>query len=162
MQWREQYKTGMRVSEGATTRGCDLLADGNFVVIQERGGFVPKTPDSARRVPVTEAQMADLRLLVTSPEAPLIPSNGKGLYHYWRHRPQQAQKEAGVPEFTFHPLRRAVSDHLRSGGVPLDRYARFMGHAPVTAVRHYSTVAPDDLHTDLQAGLTAARTRPAK
>lgn len=156
---RLMWQTGMRVSEAATTRGCDLLADGNFVIVQERGGFVPKTPDSARRVPVTDDLMADLRLLVTTPEAPLFSSDNKGLYHYWRHRLRQAQKAAGVREFTFHALRRAVSDRLRNGGVPLDRYAKFMGHAPVTAVRHYSTVAPDDLHADLAAGLRTARRR---
>ena len=38
--------------------------------------------------------------------------------------------------------------------------AKFMGHAPVTAIRHYCTIAPCDLHADIQAGLEAARRRP--
>ena len=35
-----------------------------------------------------------------------------------------------------------------------------MGHAPVTPIRHYATIAPGDPHADLQAGLEAARRRP--
>jgi hypothetical protein len=34
-----------------------------------------------------------------------------------------------------------------------------MGHTAVTAVRHYSTVAPGDLHDALETGLGAARRR---
>lgn len=153
------WETGLRVSEAATTRGFDLLPDEKMVAVQERGNFMPKTPESARRVPVTETLMADLQRLVTTPLAPLFPCEVDRMYHYWRHRLHKAQKAAGVRRFTFHGIRRAVADRLRNGGVPLDRYARIMGHAPVTAVRHYSTVAPGDLHDALAAGLAATRRR---
>lgn len=156
------WETGLRVSEAATTRGCDLLLADNLVVIQERGAFVPKTPDSERKVPVTDALMTDLRALVTAPDAPLFPCKVRCVYHYWRNLLTKAQKAAGVETFTFHALRRAVSDRLRNGGVPVDRYAKVMGHAAITAVRHYSTVAPGDFHADLAAGLGAVRRRTAR
>ncbi len=153
------WVTGMRFAEAATTRGCDLLPDELLVVIQERDLFVPKTPESARRVPVTPELMKQLVELATAPDAPLFPCSVDRVYHYWRHRFYKAQDAAGVRRFTFHDIRRAVADRLRNGGVPLDRYAKVMGHAAVTAVRHYSTVAPGDLHDALEAGLGAARRR---
>ena len=157
---RLMWESGLRVSEAASTRGCDLLPDDRLVVVQARGGFVPKTIESARRVPVTEELMADLQRLASTRDAMLFPCDVGRVYHYWRHRLYKAQKAAGVRRFTFHDLRRAVADRLRNSQMPLDRYAKFMGHAPITAIRHYSTIAPGDLHADLQAGLEAARRRP--
>lgn len=159
---RLMWETGLRVAEAMTTRGCDLVTADDLVLVRERGTFAPKTPDSDRAVPVTAGLMRDLVALVTTPEAPLFPCDVDRVYHFWRHRMYMAQKAAGVRPFTFHDLRRAVADRLRRGGVPIDRYARFMGHAAVTAVRHYSTVGPGDLHADLEAGLAAARTRKSK
>ena len=156
---RLMWETGLRVSEAATTRGCDLISEERLVVVQALDGFVPKTLESERRVPVTETLVNDLQALVTTPGAPLFPCDVGRVYHYWRHRLFKAQRAAGVGRFTFHDLRRAVADRLRNSGVPLDRYAKLMGHAPVTAVRHYSTIAPGDLHADLEAGLGAARRR---
>lgn len=152
----------MRVSEAASTRGCDLLAEDLLVIVQERDGFVPMTEDSARQVPVTQDLMDELQRLAVTPEAPLFPCDTKCTYHYWLHRLKKAQKAAGVREFTFHALRRAVSDRLREAKIPIHRYATVMGHAPVTALRHYSIITRDDLHADFQAGLAAARTRTAK
>ena len=157
------WETGLRISEAATTRGCYLIEGEKLVIVQERefngGTFVPKTEDSTRRVPVTDELMARLQGLVSSPDAPLFPCNVDRMYHCWRHRFYKAQKAAGVRRYTFHDLRRAVADRLWNGGVPLDRYAKIMGHAPVTAVRHYSTVAPGDLRDALEMGLRASRRR---
>ncbi|MBM3204223.1 hypothetical protein FJZ55_10020 [Candidatus Woesearchaeota archaeon] len=156
------WETGLRVSEAATTRGCDLLVEDRLVMVQERDDFVPKTDDSERRVPVSADLMDQLRRLAVTPEGPLFPSRAACTYHYWLNRLNKAQKAAGVREFTFHALRRAVADRLRKGGVPMDRYAKFMGHAPITALRHYSTVTTDDLHDALEVGLGAARRRKVK
>ena len=154
---RLMWLTGMRVSEAASTRGADLLPNERMVIVQERNAFVPKTPESTRQVPVTTEMMAELQSLVTTPEAQLFPCTVKCAYHHWRHRMRKAQRAAGVRLFTFHDLRRAVADRLRNAGVPMDRYAKMMGHAPVTAVRHYSTIAPGDLHEALEAGIKATR-----
>jgi len=154
---RLMWLTGMRVSEAASTRGADLLPNERMVIVQERDGFVPKTPESTRQVPVTAVMMAELQKLVTTPEAQLFPCPVQRVYHFWRHRMRKAQRAAGVRLFTFHDLRRAVADRLRTAGIPMDRYAKMMGHAPVTAVRHYSTIAPGDLHEALEAGLKATR-----
>lgn len=51
-----------------------------------------------------------------------------------------------------------ASNTKRTKDIDLDRqrYCRFMGHSAITGLRHYSVVDPDDLHTDLLAGLDAA------
>ena len=152
------WETGMRVSEATSKRGIDLRPEENLVLVRTRDLFVPKTKESERTVQVTPETMAMLKQLVTSPLAPLFPCTVKRVYHFWRHRLRKAQKAAGVRHFTFQDIRRAVADRLRNGGVPMDQYAKFMGHAPVTALRHYSTVTDDDLHKALKVGLSAART----
>ena len=73
-----------------------------------------------------------------------------------------AKKAAGLRHFTFHDLRRAVADRHRLAGTPMDRYCKYMGHSPITALRHYTVVDPDDLHHDLHAALDATRTRKGK
>ena len=81
-------------------------------------------------------------------------SDGRGA---WTYYPQRA---AGiVDELTFHDLRRAVADRLRRGQVGLDVYCKFMGHAAITGLRHYSTVDDGDPRKAHEAALNGGRQR---
>ena len=157
------WQTGLRITEATTLRPMDLDEAANFVLVRKRGDFVPKTTKSNRRVPVTPEMMAELvELAGDDPTSPLFECGVKCRYHYWRHRFNKAKKAAGLRHFTFHDLRRAVADRHRLAGTPMDRYCKYMGHSPITALRHYTVVDPDDLHHDLHAALDATRTRKGK
>jgi integrase len=67
-----------------------------------------------------------------------------------------------VERFSFHDIRRAMADRLRRLNVPVDVYCRYMGHAPITGLRHYSIVTRDDLHEAHRKALTNARRRSKK
>ena len=59
----------------------------------------------------------------------------------------------------FHELRRAVADRLRRGGVPLDAYCTYMGHAAITGLKHYATVDDGDLRKAHAAVMAGGRRR---
>lgn len=157
------WLAGLRISEASTLRRLDLLEDRNLIAIRRHGDFVPKTEKSTRTIPVTQEMMAELvQLAGEDPLAAVFACPVKCRYHYWRHRFNKARKAAGLRHFTFHDLRRAVSDRFRSIGTPIDRYCKFMGHSAITGLRHYSVVEPGDLHADMLAALDASRTRTGK
>jgi len=158
---RLMWENGLRIAEAMNLRPADLRVDENEITIEEHGTFRPKTSRSTRTIPVTPSTMDALIALGegTDTFGLLFPCPVKCRYHYWRHRFDQAKKAAALRHFTFHDLRRAAADRLRTAKVPLDRYCRLMGHSAVTGIRHYRITDPDDLHDDLQKGLNSARTR---
>lgn len=156
------WETGMRFAEGESTRRCDLDPEANMVAVVERGDFVPKTSSSTRTVPVSAELMERLLTLADAPEAFLFPCEHRHRYHHWRHHLHLAQEAAGSRRFTFHEMRRAVADRLRRSGIGVDAYCRYMGHSPITGLRHYSVVSEDDLHKARRKALCAVRRKGKK
>jgi len=48
---------------------------------------------------------------------------------------------------------------MRRAGVTVDVYCKYMGHSPITGLRHYSVVLPDDLRTAHAKAMKSARRR---
>lgn len=152
------------MSEATYLRPADLRPEQNELSIKAHGVFEPNTKKSARTIPVTEETM-DLLLELANEVGPFddrFPCPVKCRYHFWRHRFDESKKAGGFRHFTFHDLRRAAADSLRSAGVPVDRCCRLMCHSAVTGIRHYKITDPDDLHRDLQEGLKNVRSRRRK
>ena len=159
------WETGMRFAEVAYLRRCDidLMEDDRYahIHIREHGSFAPKTSSSERTIPASrKLGEALVELADGGPEAPLFPVDVRHVYHYWASRLRRAQIAAGVREFTFHDLRRAMSDRLRRTGQTVDVYCRYMGHSAITGLRHYSTVMDDDLQEAHRKALANPRRRP--
>lgn len=155
---RVLWEAGLRYSEATTLRRCDIDPSGTARVIS-RATFQPKTKHSARTVPISGELAKTLLDLAKEPDDFVFPCPESRDYHYWRHRLHQAQKQAGVHLFNFHDLRRAVADRMRRAGVPLDVYCKYMGHSPITGLRHYSVVLPDDLRAAHEQAMKTARRR---
>lgn len=154
-------ETGLRIFDAMTLRQCDVARSGDvwFVRIDKHGVFVPKTTHSARGGPISDELAQDLRALANAPQDALSPCNTRNPYPHWRMLLKKAEEKAGVKPFTFHGIRRAVSDRLRRNGTPLDVYVALMGHAAVTGLKHYSTVSLDDLREAQVKALTGVRRR---
>ncbi|MCK6570200.1 hypothetical protein L6V77_03720 [Myxococcota bacterium] len=119
----------------------------------------PRCQHSARVVPISTDLANALISLTDEPSGRLFPCPFDREYHFWRHRMHQAQKKAGIRRFSFHELRRAVADRMRRGGVTVDVYCKFMGPAPITGLRHDSTVVDDGLREAHDKALKSARRR---
>ena len=153
------WEGGLRYAEAASLRRCDLDLDTRTVRIEARADFQPKTKASYRDVNVTPGLLSEMRALTDDPVGLLFPCPEKHHYAYWRVRMRAAQDRVGVRHFCFHDLRRAVADRLRRSGVPVDQYCAVLGHSPLTGLRHYSIVCPDDMEEAHRKGLAAARHR---
>lgn len=55
-----------------------------------------------------------------------------------------------------------MADRLRRSGIGVDAYCRYMGHSPITGLRHYSVVSEDDLHSARRKALGAVRRKGKK
>jgi len=161
------WESGLRITEALTLRKKDIILDGagtrnGFVVIESHGAFVPKTPQSSRKVPVSRDLAQDLRKLAQDEDKLLFPTKSGHPYHYWRDRLKKALVGAGLLEterFTFHDIRRARADCLRRAGTPVDVYCRYLGHSEITGLKHYSVVSDEDLVEALEQGLANSRLR---
>jgi integrase len=156
-------ETGLRITEATSRVRADIQQqDDKWVLsVAKRGAFVPKTTHSTREVPLPPDLAAALLRLTDEPEGALFPCDTKAPYAHWRVLMNKAQAKAGVTQFSFHALRRAFADRLRRSGAGVDRYIRFLGHAAVTGLRHYSTVSMDDLQESAEKARGSVRRRKA-
>ncbi|KAB1864501.1 tyrosine-type recombinase/integrase [Microbacterium algeriense] len=70
-------------------------------------------------------------------------------------------KELRIPVVRWHDLRHFYVSACASAGIPIERVAKYMGHADIgTMYKHYLHLFSDD-HTDDMARLAAVASRPA-
>jgi len=161
------WESGLRITEALNLRRKDVViesaaANNGFVIVGSHDSYLPKTPQSSRKVPVSGKLAEDLRNLSPDDDKLLFPTESGHPYHFWRELLKKAQVTAGLPEterFTFHDIRRARADCLRRAGTPIDVYCRYLGHSAITGLRHYSVVSDDDLVKAHMDGLANARRR---
>jgi integrase len=154
------WEAGLRYAEVESLRLFDVDVVAKTVCVCKRGNFVPKRPSSYRTVPISDELCDVLASLAKQPQDRLFPCPKKHPYQYWRHRFDAAQAAAGITSLmSFHDLRRAVADRLRRTNATLDVYCKYMGHAAITGLRHYSTVDESDLRKAHGAAMKGARRR---
>jgi site-specific recombinase XerD len=56
---------------------------------------------------------------------------------------EQAVKNAGIEDFTFHDLRHTFASHVVMGGVDLLTVKELLGHKSITMTLQYSHLSPD-------------------
>ncbi|WP_170219035.1 tyrosine-type recombinase/integrase [Microbacterium lacticum] len=70
-------------------------------------------------------------------------------------------RELRIPAVRWHDLRHFYASACASVGIPIERVAKYMGHADIgTMYKHYLHLFSDD-HTDDMARLAAVASRPA-
>ena len=70
-------------------------------------------------------------------------------------------RELRIPAVRWHDLRHFYASACASAGIPIERVAKYMGHADIgTMYKHYLHLFSDD-HTDDMARLAAVASRAA-
>lgn len=145
--------------------------------------ITPKTKNAVRKVPLHPVLVTRLREFVAAhpygndPEARLWPgrrrggrSGGRGtldydiqfnLDNFYRKHFLVVLKELRIPAVRWHDLRHFYASACASAGIPIERVAKFMGHADIsTMYKHYLHLFEDD-HADDMSRLAAVASRPA-
>ncbi len=139
-------ETGMRFSEAVTVRQQDIVrGEGVYreVVIQRRPGLVPKTHESSRSIPITPSLFDSLFEKASSDkDGQVFRTPWKNVHAYWNYTLKRAQKQADVPSFSFHDVRRLVAIKLRESTTEIGIRSKLVGHGPKTGIRHYTEATP--------------------
>ena len=141
------WKAGLRISEVAGLRWCDIDQTPFGTVLQVGESSRGKAKTGTRRVAIS-ASTAEListyRSTDSSPSDYLFQPNagkrlGGALTGAQEHRGTDYDRQ-----FTFHGLRRRWTLNQLEGGVPVNVYADQSGHSPEVALRHYARVSDQD------------------
>ncbi len=131
--------TGMRVGEALSRTWEDIDLDRGAIVIDERKGWKPKTRDSYRIVGLGQDLVDVLREFRNGADAGelVFTSHTKSAIRDYTARLNAAVMRAEITKFTFHDLRRYVSEGLRQARVGVKAYQQAMGHSVAVAMREY-------------------------
>ena len=139
--------TGLRFSEAANVRPCDLV-DGEVLV---RKG---KTARSTRRVPVMTWALRVLTAHIARMDTPVRsrifdayddPNVLKRVrYERWRYRWVRLVEKAELVEpVTMHDLRDTFAVYCRKAGVSLEKLQQYLGHESFHMTVKYASYDPD-------------------
>jgi site-specific recombinase XerD len=138
------YGCGLRRNEAVHLEVSDLLPDRNLLYIRKGKGY------RERYVPLVGQVRKDLIEYLTTARPVLMgkevhevffvgihgrPLGASGLYERFKKLLRMAgvEKQAGL-----HTLRHSIATHLLTGGMPLSRIARFLGHRSLESTQIYT------------------------
>jgi integrase len=133
------WKTGGRIGEVCALTWADLYEDedGAWVTLSGKTG--------ERRFPLAAADLAEIRAAM-----PKYARETDRLFSGHLHKNGSgslvaACEKRGMEPFTFHALRRLMTDTCQRRGVDVGTYSALMGHTAEEALRHYRQPTVDDL-----------------
>lgn len=148
--------TGMRAGEALSRTWDDVDLELGTVAIGDRDGWKPKTEDSYGVVGLDDECIQLLRDLGgRNPKGAVFPSPTKSPIRDYTWKLERAVKKAGVAKFTFHDLRRYVSEGLRQAQVGVKAYQQAMGHSIQTAMCEYQLASEDEVLLAFRRGRAA-------
>jgi integrase len=141
------YLTGIRRGELLAIQWPQLDFDGSIITLQ-KGETKNK---EARSVPLLDGDMRDLLVAARKerdeqwPDSPWVFNRQGEPIKDFRGSWEAACKAAGVPELTFHDLRRTAVRNMRRAGVPQVIRMKISGHKTDSMERRYNIVDSEDL-----------------
>ncbi len=136
--------TGMRIGEIWATRVRD------FIPYPEPYIFVPNSKTQrSRHVPLTRevAEVVSQRAIGRDPETRLLDAVHCTTVSEWF---KDCCKDAQVMDFTFHCLRHTFAQRMLSGGTPIYKVSKILGHSTsVVTEQHYGHLDRKDLTDEI-------------
>ena len=137
------WKTGARIGEVGALRWGDVYAnaDGAWVSF-------PQGKTGPRVCPLADDDLREIQSYrpegVSDTDAMFPPNFGNGSTTL-----VVACEQRGIEPFTFHGLRRLMTDTCQRRGVDVGTYAAMVGHTPEEALRAYRRPTVEDLRAAL-------------
>jgi len=148
--------TGMRINELANVKWSDVNLDKKVIRVSRKDGFVPKTDNAERAIPINEKLLAALNAIKEGKEASayvFTSPEGKQL----RERKtlvicKDVATAAKITDRAFlHKFRHTFATHLVMNRVPIERVQKLLGHSSINETLIYAHLIPDDMHEDVSA-----------
>lgn len=137
------WKTGARIGEVGALRWCDVYANADGAWIS-----FPQGKTGPRVCPITEEDLREIRSCRPARADDTDPMFSPSFAN--RSATLVVACEArGIEPFTFHGLRRLMTDTCQRRGVDVGTYAAMVGHTPEEALRAYRRPTVDDLRAAL-------------
>ena len=139
------YATGMRASEVAGLRICDLNLAVGYVRCIGKGNRERVIPVGKAAIAATLEYLRDLRpklAHVRSGDFLLLSRTGRplGRIEIWRLVKKYAVRAAMPRSLTAHTLRHCFATHLLSGGADLRSVQEMLGHVDISTTQIYTHV----------------------
>jgi len=136
------HATGARIGEIADLEWSAVDVPARVVTLRGKTGV--------RAVPLA-AEALDAVLAFPHREGRVFPVATNTVRCTFPRHLARACRDAGVPVFSPHGLRRAAVDRFARAGVDVGTAATFLGHSPAVMLQHYRGVSMDDLRQALAA-----------
>ena len=146
------YNTGVRLGELLAVTWDQVDFESGFISLP---GETTKNKEG-RRVPILKGDMRNLLVNARAerernwPESPWVFNRSGKRITSIRNSWEKAAKSAGVPDLTFHDLRRTAVRNMRRAGVPQVIRMEISGHKTDSMERRYNIADGDDLITAKQ------------
>jgi site-specific recombinase XerD len=146
--------TGMRINELANIQWSDVDFDKKVIRVSRKDGFVPKTDNAERAIPINDKLLSSLNDIKEGKDSSAYvftsPSGNKLRERYTLTVCKDIAELAGIPGRAFlHKFRHTFATHLVMGRVPIERVQKLLGHSSINETLIYAHLIPDDMHEDV-------------
>ncbi len=146
--------TGMRINELANIHWNDVDFEKKHITVRRKEGFDPKTDNSERSIPITDALYNALleasknkkseTFVFTSKEGKQLKE--RTLLSICKLISKEAKLEGRA---YLHKFRHTFATHLVKNRVPLERVQKLLGHASINETLIYAHLIPSEMHEDV-------------
>lgn len=138
------YHTGMRQMEILRLTWDQVDLKEGFIRLEPRH---TKT-NEGRLVPLNRGLLDMFKAITRGlPNVRVFPYNGKALGSTFQRAFNQARKQAGLEDFTFHDLRHTYINNRRLEGHDYFRIMAATGHKTLNVFKRYNTVSKEELRS---------------
>jgi site-specific recombinase XerD len=146
--------TGMRINELANVKWSDVDLEKKVVRVSRKDGFVPKTDNAERAIPLNDKLLSALKDIKEGKDSSAyVFTSPEGNQLKERNTLKVCKKiadTAGIPGRAFlHKFRHTFATHLVMGRVPIERVQKLLGHSSINETLIYAHLIPDDMHEDV-------------
>lgn len=146
--------TGMRINELANVKWSDVDFEKKIIRVSRKDGFVPKTDNAERAIPLIDKLLLALNEVKEGKDAnAYVFTSPEGKQLRERKTLVVCKDIATKAEITgrafLHKFRHTFATHLVMDRVPIERVQKFLGHSSINETLIYAHLIPDEMHEDL-------------
>ncbi|MDR3666966.1 MAG: tyrosine-type recombinase/integrase [Ignavibacteriaceae bacterium] len=146
--------TGMRINELANVKWSDVDFDKKVIRVSRKDGFVPKTDNAERAIPINDKLLSSLNDIKEGKDWSAYvftsPRGDKLRERYTLTVCKDIAELAGISGRAFlHKFRHTFATHLVMNRVPIERVQKLLGHSSINETLIYAHLIPDDMHEDV-------------
>lgn len=152
--FRGLFYTGMRIEELVNVHWTDVDFDKKLIRVSRKPGFIPKTSNSERSIPIAKPLYDDLQKKYINKDSETYVFTSVGGRRLSSRTLlgvcKSVASSAGITSRAFlHKFRHTFATHLVRNRVPLERVQKLLGHSSINETLIYAHLISSDMHEDI-------------